>query len=254
MKHPKLDEFVEKLKAAAPANLKSVILYGSAATEEFHSGHSDLNLLCLVENADTKQLEALHGAVQWWTKQGQRPPLVFTLEELKRSADVFAIELLDMKSHHRILFSRDAHAPDSHTADPFADVNVPLRYHAIQVERELRTDWLRLRQAILGAPKNDKVHLGLMTSSFSAFAALFRHALIAMGEPHAATKREAIERVAKFANSNPMAFLTILDYREGKRGVSELDAERTLNQYFDFAEAVTDAFDLWLDSKDPSRH
>ncbi len=248
MKHPKLDEFVEKLKAAAPANLKSVILYGSAATEEFHTGHSDLNLLCLVESANTAQIEALHNAMQWWIKQGQRPPLVFTLEELKRSADVFAIELLDMKSHHRILFSKEPGA-----ADPFADVNVPLHYHAIQVERELRTDWLRLRQAILAAPNNTKIHLGVMTSSFSAFAALFRHALIAMGETPAATKREAIERVAKFANSNPSAFLTILDYREGKRDVSELDAERTLNQYFVFAEAVTEAFDLWLDSKDSAK-
>ncbi len=50
----KLDEFVQKLKAAAADNLKAVILYGSAATEEFHAKHSDLNILCLVGQAEPR--------------------------------------------------------------------------------------------------------------------------------------------------------------------------------------------------------
>ncbi len=183
---PKLDELVQKLKAAGANNLKSVILYGSAATEEFHSKHSDLNILCLVDQADAAHLEALHGPVEWWIRRGQRAPLVFTLEELRRSADIFTIELLDMKSRHRILYGENV----------LAEISVPLQYHAIQVERELRTDWLRLRQAILAAPKKPKVYLELMVSSFSAFAALFRHALIALGETPAETKRDAIARIA----------------------------------------------------------
>jgi len=177
--------------------------------------------------------------VQWWTKKGHRAPLVFTLEELKRSADVFAIEMLDMKFHHKILFGQDT----------LTDIAVPLHYHAIQVERELRTDWLRLRQAILAAPKKSKIYLELMTSSFSVFTALFRHALIAMGEAPAASKREAIERISKFSGADPAGFFVILDHREGKKEAQEMDVERTLNQYFVLVEAVTDKFDLWLDTK-----
>jgi len=233
LEHPKLDEFVQKLKAAAADNLTSVILYGSAVSGEFHARHSDLNLLCVVGSADTGRIEALHATVAWWVKQGHRPPLVFTLEELRRSADVFAIELLDMKSHHRVLSGQDV----------LSDISVPLHYHAIQVERELRTDWLRLRQAMLAAPKKSKVYLGLMVTSFSSFAVLFRHALVALGEPPAGSKREAIERIAKFANADPGSFLAILDHREGKRKAREIDAEKTLKLYFAFVEAVTDQFD-----------
>lgn len=239
MTNPKLDEFVHKLKAASAANLKSVILYGSAATEEFHEKHSDLNLLCIVADADPKLIEVMHEPVQWWGKQGHRAPLVFTLEELQRSADVFAIELLDMKSHHRILFGQDI----------LREISVPLHYHAIQVERELRTDWLRLRQAMLAAPKKPKIYLELMTSSLSVFTALFRHALIAMGETPAANKREAIERIGRFANTDPAGFIAILDFREGKREAQEIDVEKILNQYFTFVETVTDKFDRWLDTK-----
>ncbi len=235
----KLDDFVQKLKSVAADNLKAVILYGSAATEEFHSKHSDLNILCLVGQADAAHLEALHGPVEWWIRRGQRPPLVFTLEELRRSADIFTIELLDMKSRHRILYGENV----------LAEISVPLHYHSIQVERELRTGWLRLRQAILAAPKKPKVYLELMVSSFSAFAALFRHALIALGEAPAETKREAIDRIAKFAGADAAGFQTILSLREGKLSGRDIDVEKSLNQYFVFVEAVTEKFDLQLDAK-----
>jgi hypothetical protein len=235
----KLDEFVQKLKAAAADNLKSVILYGSAATEEFHAKHSDLNILCLVSQADAAHLEALHEPVQWWIRRGQRPPLVFTLDELRRSADIFTIELMDMKLRHRILFGENV----------LANFSVPLHYHSIQVERELRTNWLRLRQAVLAAPKKSKAYLQLMLSSFSTFAALFRHALIALGETRAETKREAIERIAQFAEADPAGFHTILTLREGKLGEREINVDKTLNQYFAFVESVTNKFDRQLDEK-----
>lgn len=234
----KLDELVQKLKAAAAENLKAVILYGSAATEEFHAKHSDLNILCLVEQADAAHLEALHGPMEWWMRRGQRAPLVFTLEELRQSADIFAIELLDMKARHRILYGENV----------LAEISVPLRYHSIQVERELRNGWLRLRQAILAAPKKPKVYLEIMVSSFSAFAALFRHALIALGEAPAETKRETIGRIAQFAGADPAAFQTILSLREGKISGRHIDIEKTLNQYFAFVEAVTEKFDRQLDA------
>ena len=236
MTHPKLDEFVQKLKAAAPDNLKSVVLYGSATTEDFHT---NLNLLCVVDHADAKQIEAFHEPVKWWIKQSHRPPLVFTLEELRRSADVFTIELLDMKTHHRILFGEDV----------LTELSVPMHYHANQVERELRTDWLRLRQAMMAAPKKPSAYLDLMVSSFSAFVALFRHALIAMGEPPTVNKREAIDRAAIFAQSDPAGFHTILDLREGKQKDKDIDVESTLNRYFALVEAVTDAFDRQLEAR-----
>lgn len=236
---PKLDEFVQRLKAAAADNLKAVILYGSAATEEFHAKHSDLNILCMVEQADAGHLKALHGAVEWWIRRDQRPPLVFTLDELQRSADIFTIELLDMKSRHRILYGENV----------LAGISVPLHNHSIQVERELRADWLRLRQAILAAPKKSKVYLALMVSSISAFAALFRHALIALGEAPAESKREAIDRVAQFASADPAGFHTILGVREGKVKERDIDTEKTLNQYFAFVEAVTEKFDRRLEAR-----
>ncbi|MFZ3215349.1 MAG: hypothetical protein WA192_04740 [Candidatus Acidiferrales bacterium] len=234
----KLTELVSRLQSAAEANLKSAVLYGSAVTAEFRAGHSDLNVLCIVERAGAADLEHLHGPAEWWVRQGNPPPLIFTLEELQRSADVFAIELLDITRHHRLLFG----------ADFFANFEVPLHLHRLQVERELRTDWLRLRQAILAAPLSYKAHLGIMTQSVSAFCALFRHALFALGQPMPASKRDAVAQVAALTGADPSAFHALLDVREGKRKTGSVDVEASLHAYLEFVEVVTTEVDRRLDA------
>ena len=232
----KLKELVNRLQAAAKENLQAVALYGSAVTGEFHEGHSDINILCLVQRAGSSELEAFHGVAEWWTKKGNQPPLIFTREELQRSADVFAIELLDMKSRHRILFGEEF----------LKDLEVPLNFHRLQVERELRINWLRLRQAILAAPLDAKAHLGIMTQSLSTFCALFRHALFALGQPLPATKREALAGTASLTGKDPGAFQALLDLREAKRNKNSIDVEASLRSYLAFVEAVTDEVDRRL--------
>jgi predicted nucleotidyltransferase len=234
----KLTELVTRMKAAAGANVKSIVLYGSAITGEFRAGHSDLNILCIVERAAAEDLEHLHEPAEWWVRQGNPPPLLFTLDELHRSADVFAVELIDITNHHRLLVGTDF----------FANFEVPLRLHRLQVERELRTDWLRLRQAILAAPLSYKAHLGIMAQSVSAFCALFRHALFALGNPMPASKREAVAAVAALTGADPSAFHALLDLREGKRKPRSIDVEASLHAYLEFVEVVTNEIDRRLDA------
>ena len=233
----KLTDYVNRLRHGGRANLKAVVLYGSAVTGEFRAGHSDLNTLCIVGRATSQDLEELHPAAEWWARQGNHPPLVFTLDELTRSADVFAIELLDMKQSHRILFGEDF----------LTNLDVPLRQHRLQVERELRTNWLRLRQTLLTAPLSHKAHLAIMSQSVSAFCALFRHALLALGQPMPPTKREAVAAIAAFTGADPSGFNSMLDLREGTKKPGQVDVEGSLNSYVEFVEIVTNEVDRRLD-------
>jgi predicted nucleotidyltransferase len=57
-----LTDLVTRLKDAAGSNLLSVMLYGSAATEEFHPKHSDLNVLCIMRDLSQEELNKLHAA------------------------------------------------------------------------------------------------------------------------------------------------------------------------------------------------
>jgi predicted nucleotidyltransferase len=229
----KLSELVARLKSAASDNLKAVVLYGSAATSDFHGKHSDLNILCLVERAAVADLEHMHGVSEWWMKENNPAPVIFTHDELMRSADVFAIELLDMKHRHRMLLGDDF----------LEKMEVPLRLHRLQVERELRTNWMRLRQAIVAAPPKKKVHLDIMLSSVATFCVLFRHALIGAGQPEPLTKREAVENVATLSGGDASGFRSILDFRAGQLRGKDIDIEATLHSYSEFVEVVTNEVD-----------
>src|ERR1043165_4559986 len=123
-----LQELLERLQSAAGDNLKAVVLYGSAVDHEYHEIHSDLNMLCLLGRIDGTELAKLRPVGVWWWRKEQPPPLVFTLDELRSSADVFAIELLDIKQRHRMLLGDDF----------LEQLDVPMSLHRLQVERELR--------------------------------------------------------------------------------------------------------------------
>jgi hypothetical protein len=233
----KLGEFVARMQSAARDNLKAVVLYGSAVTGEFAQKHSNINILCLLERSGAEELERLHGVTEWWMNQGNAAPLILTLDELIRSADVFAIEMLDMKWHHRMLFG----------ADFLEQLEVPMRLHRAQVEHELRVNWLRLRQAILVAPPKKRPHFDIMAASVAVFCALFRHALIALGQPPPQGKRAAVDGIAALTGADPSAFHSLLDFREGKRTAKDIDIEATLHAYLEFVEVAMSEVDRRLD-------
>ncbi len=231
-----LTDLVARLKNDAGNNLLSVILYGSAATDEFHEGHSDLNILCVVQSLGRTDLSRVHDASAWWLKKGHPAPLFFTLDELHHSADIFAIELLDIKAAHRVL----------HGEDVMATLNVPMDRHRLQVEREFRNNTLRLRQHYLMHPADARKTLELMTESISTFAALFRHALIALGEQPPSTKRSTMDRLGSVLGFDPSPFHTIFEVREGHKRGRDVDIQATFDAYLDRVAHVAEEMDRRL--------
>ena len=106
-----ITDFVNHLQQAAGANLECVALFGSAANGEFHDDYSDINILCVVRELSAPVLEKLAPVINAWTKKKYPAPLIFSRTELERSADVFAIEMLDIRQRHRILHGDDIFAP-----------------------------------------------------------------------------------------------------------------------------------------------
>jgi hypothetical protein len=233
-----INDFVTRLQQAAGANLQSVILYGSAATAEFFPEFSDVNLLCIFGETSFPSLAKLAPVMESWNKKKYPTPLVMTIEELRRSADVFAIELLDMVEHHRVLFGNDV----------LNGFSVPMHLHRAQVEYELREKLILLRQRLLLAGGNKSKLWELLLSSLPAFATLFRHALITLGDPKPGSKRQAIQALSSRTNFDPSAFLQLLDIREHKIDRKQLDVYDVFTRYLTAVEQATAAVDTMLDS------
>ena len=201
----KLTELVRRLKEFAAANLECVILYGSAARGDFREGHSDLNVACILHSLSVEELGRLAQVVKWWCVDQKEPaPLFFTRDELKRAADVFAIEILDMKHGRRVLFGTDV----------VADIEVPMNLHRVQIEHDLRTTVLKLRQHYLRAPGDSKELAPVLRKSFSGVLALLRHVIIAFGEEPPVAAHDIVARAAELTGANLAAFAALLKLRE----------------------------------------
>ena len=236
-----IGEFVTRLQQAVGTNLESVILYGSAASGDYDPEYSDVNLLCVLKDTALPKLLAFAPTAKWWTKQKHSMPLVITREELERSADVFAIELIDIRQQHRVLFGPDV----------VASLEVPMHLHRAQLEYELREKLILLRQQMLLAAGDKRRTWDLLLRSLPAFSTLFRHALIAQGQPMPATKREALKVLADNLGWDASPFQLVLDIREHRADPKQLEVKEVAAGYLAAVEQVTAAVDRMLDRQGP---
>jgi hypothetical protein len=137
-------------------------------------------------------------------EQKEPAPLFFTWDELQQAADVFAIEILDMKRGRRVLYGKDV----------VAEIEVPMNLHRVQIEHDLRTMILKLRQHYLRAPGSSKELAPVLRKSFSGVLTLLRHTVIAFGEDPPVTEHDIIARAAALTGSNAAAFEALLRLRE----------------------------------------
>jgi hypothetical protein len=172
------------LQQACGENLVSIVLYGSAAREDFHEEFSDVNVLVVVQHLKPSSFAAISAVLHWWSRDEKlRPPMIMTLDELRESADVFAIEMLDIQRSHKTLFGQDV----------VTAIDVPMNLHRVEVEHELRTTLLRLRHHLLLSPDNQDELRAVLAKSITSVLTLFRHALIALGQDPPQAKPQLLE-------------------------------------------------------------
>ncbi len=230
-----ISELTRRLRDAAGDNLRSVVLYGSAAGGEFHIEFSNLNLLCVLHDTSFSALTRLSGVTDWWIQQKHPAPLVLTREELECSTDVFAIEFLDMREHYRLLFGEDV----------LANLQVPLNLHRAQIEYELREKTILLRERVLTAGNDPRVLWDLLMQSLPSFMTLFRHVLISQGE-RPGSKREVLAALSTRMAFDTSSFTQLLDIREGKAASKQFDVADLFGRYLKAIEQVTSAVDkMW---------
>jgi hypothetical protein len=234
----KINEFVERIRGAAGANLESIILFGSAVSGDFHSEFSNVNLFCILRDTSFSSLQALAPVAQWWDRQKQPLPLLMTREDLLRSTDVFTIELIDMQQHHRVLFGDDV----------LKDLHIPLDLHRVQVEYELREKLILFRQQLLLASGDKRRSWDLLLRSVPSFVTLFRHAMIALSGNAPAARRDAVEALSKQIGFEPSSIHQVLDVKEQKADRKMMDVNDVAARYLAVIQQVSDAVDRMMDS------
>ena len=229
-----LQRLVTDLCATHGENLESITLYGSNAAGKQTDAHSDHNVLVVLRRIELDDLRRSQKATRAWKDAGQPPPVFFTVDELKRAADVFPIEFLQMEKARKTLYG----------SDPFEFVEISRANLRHQTEYELRTKFIQLRRLYVSEPLSVAKLSALMIDSFASFAALFRAVLILHGQDSPILNADAVRRTVSLLGLDGTPFEWILERRAGKASpVTESDVNNIFAAYIAQIARVIDEVD-----------
>ncbi len=227
-----LEALVAQLQGVHGDRLRAVVLYGSAAAPGHAAGTSDYNVLVLVEALDLSQLGAQAAAtVAAWREAGHPPPLVMTVEEWRRSADIFPIEYADILAQHRVLVG----------ALPTDGIAVRPEDLRLQLEHEAMAKLLQLRAGIVAASGDPKAATALVGRTASALVTLCRALLRLHGRTPPADAADVVWASAALAGFEADPVLEAVRIRRGARG----DAAAVLPGFLAAATALVRHLDTY---------
>jgi hypothetical protein len=121
------------------AALEAVILYGSAVRGEYLHSRSNLNLLLLLTKHDADLLRRYAKTHRRWASEKIVVPLLLTEDDLLASQELFPLECLEIKECHVLLTGRD----------PFPTLQIDTSRLAVECEREMAGNLIRLQQRVV---------------------------------------------------------------------------------------------------------
>ncbi|MEP6571190.1 MAG: hypothetical protein ABJD11_00790 [Gemmatimonadota bacterium] len=197
-----LESFLREADTAGVGGF-AVVLYGSAVRGNWIAGHSDVNLMLVLDYLTPDTLRGLGPAFKILSAGKQQPPLVMSMSEWSCSADAFPIEISDMKDAYRVLRG----------SDPLLGLRVKPADLRRALEREFRGKLMRLRQAYVVAA-GKPAELGKFAGqSVSSIVLLLRAVLTLKGEKPPRDPVSLISTAAELVGFKSANLLRVYEHR-----------------------------------------
>lgn len=182
-------QWAKELKQELGTNLVSVILYGSAVRGDYIRTRSDLNLMLVFKKLDLEHITKV-GKLMRRKVRKKAPQLVFwTEKELANAWDVFPLEFEDIMENHRCLVGKD----------PFTKRKVNKKHMRYQLEFELRSKLLTVRDSWLSLRRDKYALTMFLIKAGNSFNYLIRKAEAVFGKKTAITS-DVFEKIKQVKN------------------------------------------------------
>jgi predicted nucleotidyltransferase len=228
VRHKDIHPFRDRLAKACGDNFRSLVLHGSAVAGDFSPHFSDINLVLVLATVAPPDLAAVEPAFRWWTSRGHRAPTLIAAGEVAAMARCFPIEFHDLLRAREVV----------HGDDPFAGLEPDSSYHRAEVEQELRSKLLRLRQRAACVWHDQQLLMRLMVDSVPSFLTLARHAVALAGAPMPASRDETIAAAAEQLRADIGVFSTVAGARDGAMRGKSVDSRALFAQYLAGVESL----------------
>jgi hypothetical protein len=210
----RFEPFMEEISSHAGDNLHSVLITGSALTQDYDPKHSDINSLLVLLQMDLHLLEWLAPLGKKYGKKGIAAPLIMTPEFVKKSLDVFPLEFLNIKLLHHCVKGEDI----------FNDIVIQIPDLRRHCERELKTRLIGLRQHFLKAAGDAGILTEEFITSFSGYMPLFRGIIFLKGGEPPVLYHDVLGALEKATGVNVDVFSRVLKQKKerGRLSISQL--------------------------------
>jgi hypothetical protein len=99
--------FLKDLISRTDGNLKSVMLFGGVARNDYNKGRSNVNVFMVFDHVDLEVLNQLVTPTQSAMGTCKLSPFILTTGEVGPASSVFAVKLFDIQAHHILLYGED---------------------------------------------------------------------------------------------------------------------------------------------------
>ncbi len=175
------DQFCDEVEKLFGSEVISIILFGSAATDEYIPNRSDINFLIVLSDKGIARIKAVQKFVHRWQKRRISVPLLLTQKYIEASLDSFPIEFLNMKMDYQVIKG----------VDVLKDLQIRKTDLRLQCERELKGNLLKLRQTFIETGGKAKGLQQLIVQSIVSFFSIFK-ALLFLKEKEVPKLKQAV--------------------------------------------------------------
>jgi len=162
-----------RLKEVFSGDLLAVILYGSAVSDSYCEGVSDINILIILEKGNAARLSAFGKAAKTILCKYRISPFIMTREEFATAADVFIIEYCDILDANEVVYG---------SGEILKTITVSMENLRLQLEEKLRGAVGDIRGMLIAAGGNEKLLKKFILGWSSLSGVLFRGLLRLKGK------------------------------------------------------------------------
>ena len=180
-----LADFVAAAEAAFGGDLKSVVLFGSAAEDRMRAT-SDVNLLVVLARFEPGQADRLREPLRLAKAAIDLHPMFLLEPEVSAAAEAFALRFAGIAARHRVL----------HGADPLAAVVLPRDALIRRLKQVLLNLQIRARERYIALSLREEQLARHIADTAGPLRAAAASLLQLEGRP-AAGPKEALEAVAR---------------------------------------------------------
>jgi predicted nucleotidyltransferase len=180
-----LSELVETARVVLGSDLRSVVLYGSAAEGQLRPT-SDVNVIFVVSEFDAGKMDRLREPLRVAHAAIRLSAMVLLEGEVQAAVEAFAVKFADILHRRQVLFG----------ADPFTGVTVPRGAEIARLKQVLLNLVLRLRQTYLLRSLREEQTVAAIADASGPLRACAAALRELQGKPVLSPK-EALSAVAK---------------------------------------------------------